>query len=176
RVAAVPAFALSGRDVESCRRASLLDEWRAAWDFQAGDNQQMAGGCQMCALAAWCEALSSARSAPLVAYTRDERRSAAASGSSGGGSSGRVRDEVLFVLRRRRTFWASYLELCGAQHDSLSPWQPNGAVCRSAVFEMPVPGSERSRQGLLRRVQARWRGVLGRRRCQRLRLEKRCEA
>lgn len=45
-------------------------------------------------------------------------------------------------------------------------------MCRIRAFELL--GSERSRQRLIRRVQARWRGVLARRKCIRLWTEQRC--
>eukprot|EP00930_Biecheleria_cincta_P037829 TRINITY_DN259_c0_g1_i1.p1 TRINITY_DN259_c0_g1~~TRINITY_DN259_c0_g1_i1.p1 ORF type:complete len:1610 (+),score=327.67 TRINITY_DN259_c0_g1_i1:120-4949(+) len=173
-VGAAGAFAFDCVELGNLRRASLLGRWQAAWKDQLSCVHQ-SGGCNMCAMATWCEALTAARSAPIIAHVRDERRSSAALSSFSGGSA-RARDEQLFVLRRRRNFWHAFLELCGAQHDSLSPWSEDGSVCRTAAFEMPLPGAERSLQLLLRTVQARWRGVLGRRRCKQLRLEKRCEA
>eukprot|EP00931_Biecheleriopsis_adriatica_P054965 TRINITY_DN32402_c0_g1_i1.p1 TRINITY_DN32402_c0_g1~~TRINITY_DN32402_c0_g1_i1.p1 ORF type:complete len:1556 (-),score=382.55 TRINITY_DN32402_c0_g1_i1:157-4824(-) len=165
-------LSLENSELISARRAGLLGRWHAGW----ASKHFVAGGCQMCELASWCEALTAARSAALVAYAKDERRSASVLASFGG-SGARARNEALFVLQRRQDFWADFLELCGAQHDSLTPWpHSQGAVCRKAAFEMPLPGMERSRQQLIRAVQSRWRGILARRLAQRLRLDHICEA
>jgi len=149
----------------------LLERWKAAW---SGPGPNAAGGCPMCALACWCEALNAARSVPLVAHTREERRTAVLLSNA----TKRRHDEATFALRRRHDFWNAFLQLCGVHFDSFTPWPKQGlaSVSRSPTFELPIPGAERSCQELLRKVQSRWRGILARRRVATLRLDQVCQA
>lgn len=154
-------------------QSQALGRWKAGWT--CGDISEDSG-CPMCTLAAWCEMLNAARSAPFVAHTRDERRTAALLSSCEARSHRFRRCEALFALRRRHDFWTSYLQLCFSQYDSLTPWRGRSAVCRTAAFELTCPGSERSSQALILKAQSRWRGVLARRAFSRLCLERVCEA
>lgn len=149
----------------------LLERWKAAW---SGPGPNAEGGCPMCALACWCEALNAARSVPLVAHTREERRTAVLLSNA----TKRRHDEAMFALRRRHDFWNAFLQLCGVHFDSFTPWPKQGlaSVSRSPTFELPIPGAERSCQELLRKVQSRWRGILARRRVATLRLDQVCQA
>jgi len=161
------------RSIDS-HQSQALGRWQAGWSFSDISEDS---GCPMCALAAWCEMLNAARSAPFVAHTREERRTAALLSSCETRSHRFRRCEALFALRRRHDFWTSYLQLCFSQYDSLTPWRTtSGAVCRTAAFELRIPGSERSSQALILKAQSRWRGVLARRAFSRLCLERVCEA
>lgn len=152
-------------------KEALLERWKAAWAGPGPTPNADESGCQMCALASWCEALNAARSVPLVVHTREERRTAALWASNAG-----RHDDALFALQRRHDFWNAFLQLCAAQYESLCSWPRTQTVCRSSVFELQIPGAEISRQELLRKVQSRWRGLRARRRVQALRLERWCQA
>eukprot|EP00435_Cladocopium_sp_Y103_P075344 s15_g56.t1 len=155
---------------------ALLERWKAAWSGTGPSPSPDESGCQMCALACWCEALNAARSVPLVAHIREERRSATLLSNA----TRRRHDEAVFALRRRHDFWTAFLQLCGAQYESLVPWPKSKGisplVSRNSAFELPIPGAERSRQELLSKVQSRWRGLLARRLANSLRLERLCQA
>lgn len=159
----------------SAAKEALLERWKAAWSGPGPSPSADESGCQMCALACWCEALNAARSVPLVAHIREERRSATLLSNA----TARRHDEAVFALRRRHDFWTAFLQLCGAQYESLVPWPKSKGVSplvsRNSAFELPIPGAERSRQELLSKVQSRWRGLLARRRAKRLRLERLCQ-
>ncbi|CAE7321846.1 inlI [Symbiodinium natans] len=166
----------AGRSTGISWHQAVVDRWKAGWKM-SGDIVSEESGCPMCALAAWCEMLNAARSAPFVAHTRDERRTAALLSSCETRAQRLRRCEALFALRRRHDFWTAYLQLCFTQYDWLVPWRAKqGAVCRRAAFELQIPGSERSCQTLILKVQSRWRGVLARRAAARLCLERVCEA
>lgn len=139
-----------------------------------------AGGCPGCAMVLWCEVLAAERQARFVAHTKEERKASRRTSEPVTGARAQLlqRDETLFMLRRRAEFWAEYVEFCGWQHDSLSPW--NGAppeVGGMAFRTLPADpsGVEAGKQRLVTRVQARWRGVRGRRICWGMRLDLRCE-
>lgn len=162
-------------DAPSAAKEALLERWKAAWSGPGPSPSADESGCQMCALACWCEALNAARSVPLVAHIREERRSASLLSNA----TARRHDEAVFALRRRHDFWTAFLQLCGAQYESLVPWPKSKGVSplvsRNSAFELPIPGAERSRQELLSKVQSRWRGLLARRLARRLRLERLCQ-
>lgn len=147
---------------------SLLAHWRQTYWNCCGQVAAQCG-CDTVKLAAWCEMLTSARSAQSIPYHKQEKRRKTLVGSGV-----MFREQVLLVLRLRRQFWTSFLDLCRKQYESLSPWcpKPEELDDERAVFE---PLGEERRQLCLRRVQARCRGVLSRKLCARMRLDLRCK-
>ncbi|CAJ1431376.1 unnamed protein product [Effrenium voratum] len=151
--------------------ASTAARWAAAWRGGGTAPDVAESGCQMCALAAWCEALSRNRSGALVAHVVQERWTGQLLANP---NTARLQEEVLFALRRRHDFWTAFLDLCGAQHDSLAVWpNPRGAVLRELHFE--ALGYAKSTAAVLVKAQARWRGVKARRSFRQLRLEQICQ-
>eukprot|EP00929_Paragymnodinium_shiwhaense_P119570 TRINITY_DN9146_c0_g2_i2.p1 TRINITY_DN9146_c0_g2~~TRINITY_DN9146_c0_g2_i2.p1 ORF type:complete len:1824 (+),score=505.27 TRINITY_DN9146_c0_g2_i2:231-5702(+) len=165
--------AFEARDAAEVRRSALLGRWFAKADSNAAGD--FSHGCDMCAMAGFCEAATAARDVLLVAHRRDERRIAASHPTSIRGDGGR--GEVLFNLQRRRDFWASYVETSGAQLDVLAAWgrqMPGNTVCRVTAFE--AVGTERSKHRLAQKLQSLWRRRRAKRHAQQLRLQKRCES
>lgn len=133
------------------------------------------GGCGSCALTLWCESATAARGTLLVALARDERRAALTPWICPGGIGDCGSRDVVMSLRRRHEFWGNFLGMCAAQYKALATGRFSngvGAALRSAAFESA--GAEWSKCTRVSRLQARRRGVLARRRCWRLRVQKRC--
>lgn len=161
--------ALGVQDVMQVQRASLFRQWEVSGSAGSG----YTGGCNTCALAQWCLSLTACRCLLLSTYSRDERRRAV---PTVGASSSFLREEVLMTLRDRGKFWDDFLIMCHGYYQQLSQWpfMSARAVQRNKTFE--ARGREVFKCSRTRKIQARWRGVLGRRkRCAR-ELEQRCNS